>query len=219
MSLWSRLSVFSGGLELDAAEQVCADETLPADTILDLIASLVDKSVITRTGDGPRARYKMLEVVREYGAARLAGGRRAARRSRAGTASGSPRLAAYGDAHWASPDQAALMLRLRDEQANLRVALEYAVTEGTTGGRPAVRRRPGEPLVRPGLPVRGPALAGPGAGHAGAAALDPGQGAAGGGAGSPACRATGRGAEALLADARALAESLPPSVGAGVPRR
>jgi non-specific serine/threonine protein kinase len=40
------------------------------------------------------------------------------------------RLAAYGDAHWVSPDQAALMLRLRHEQANLRVALEFAVTEG-----------------------------------------------------------------------------------------
>ncbi|MEU7904411.1 LuxR C-terminal-related transcriptional regulator [Actinoplanes sp. NPDC049118] len=127
--LWSRLSVFSGGLELDAAEQVCTDETLSAEEILDLIASLVDKSVISRIGDGPRARYRMLEVVREYGAARLAdaGEQHAvARLHRDWFAE----LAAYGDAHWASPDQAALMLRLRHEQANLRVALEFAVTEG-----------------------------------------------------------------------------------------
>jgi predicted ATPase/DNA-binding CsgD family transcriptional regulator len=127
--LWSRLSVFSGGLELDAAEEVGADETLPADTILDLVASLVEKSVIVRTGDGPRARYRMLEVIREYGAARLAGAGehdQVARRHCAWFA----RLAAYGDAHWVSPDQAALIMRLRDEQANLRVALEYAVTAG-----------------------------------------------------------------------------------------
>lgn len=127
--LWSRLSIFSGGLELDAAERVCADETLPAEAILDLIASLVDKSIVCRTGDGPRVRYKMLEVIREYGAARLA---------EAGEQESIARrhcdwfaeLASYNDAHWASPDQATLILRLLDEQANLRVALEFAVTEG-----------------------------------------------------------------------------------------
>jgi predicted ATPase/DNA-binding CsgD family transcriptional regulator len=127
--LWSRLSVFSGGVELDAAEAICADETLPPETILDLVASLVDKSVISLTGDCPRARYKMLEVVREYGAARLAeaGEHDAlARRHRDWFA----RLAAHSDSHWASPDQAALILRLFHEQANLRVALEFAVNEG-----------------------------------------------------------------------------------------
>jgi non-specific serine/threonine protein kinase len=128
-TLWARASVFSGGLELDAAEQVCADDTLPADSILDLIESLVDKSVLTRTGDGPRARYRMLEVVREYGAARLA---EAGEPERMASRHGHwfAQLAAYGDRHWVSPDQATLMLRLRHEQANLRVALEYAVTAG-----------------------------------------------------------------------------------------
>jgi non-specific serine/threonine protein kinase len=127
--LWSRLSVFSGGLELDAAEHVCADETLPADAILDLIASLVDKSIICRAGCGPRVRYKMLEVIREYGVARLAeaGEQQAVARRHCDWFA---ELAAYNDAHWASPDQAALILRLFHEQANLRVALEFAVTEG-----------------------------------------------------------------------------------------
>ena len=128
-TLWSRVSVFSGGLELDAAEHVCADDRLPADSILDLIASLVDKSVLTRSGDRPRARYKMLEVVREYGAMRLAEAAEqhtvSERHSR-----WYAELATYGGRHWASPDQAKLMLRLRDEQANLRVALEYALIQG-----------------------------------------------------------------------------------------
>lgn len=125
--LWSRLSVFSGGFELDAAEQVCAAPPLEAESILDLLASLVDKSVIFRVGDGPRARYKMLEVVREYGAARLteAGEQHEVAQRHCDWFA---ELAHYGDVHWASPDQAAMMQRLRHEQANLRIALEYAVS-------------------------------------------------------------------------------------------
>lgn len=127
--LWARASVFSGGLELDAAEQICADDTLPAGTVLDLVASLVDKSVLSRTGDGVSARYKMLEVVREYGAAKLAeaGETGAVGRRHADFFAG---LVTWGGRHWASPGQVGLMLRLHHEQANLRVALEYAVTAG-----------------------------------------------------------------------------------------
>jgi len=126
--LWSRVSVFSGGLELDAAEVVCADDRLPADSILDLIASLVDKSVLTRAGDG-NARYKMLEVTREWGAAELAaaGEHNAVARRHCDWYAG---LAARSDRDWVGPEQPALTLRLRQEQANLRVALEYAVTAG-----------------------------------------------------------------------------------------
>lgn len=130
-TLWSRVSVFSGGLELDAAEQVCADDALPAEQILDLIASLVDKSVLNRIGDGPRARYRMLEVVREYGAMHLAEAGeqdRVAGRHLEWFA----RLATYGDRNWVSPDQAAVMQRLKDEKANLRVALEFAVSHELT---------------------------------------------------------------------------------------
>jgi predicted ATPase/DNA-binding CsgD family transcriptional regulator len=126
--LWSRVSVFSGGLELDAAETVCADDRLPADTILDLIASLVEKSVLTRAGEG-RARYQMLEVTREYGATKLleAGELEAVARRHCQWFAD---LAAHADRHWVSPHQAAVMQRLRHERANLRVALEYANTAG-----------------------------------------------------------------------------------------
>jgi predicted ATPase/DNA-binding CsgD family transcriptional regulator len=128
-TLWARMSVFSGGLELDAGEAVCSGGVLAPESILDLIASLVDKSVVMRIEDGRRVRYRMLEVIREYGAARLAeAGEQhdfAERHCRwfAG-------LAAYGDRHWVSQDQAVLMVRLRHEQGNLRVALEHAVTNG-----------------------------------------------------------------------------------------
>ncbi len=128
-TLWARLSVFSGGLELDAAEAVCSGGDLPAESILDLIASLVDKSVLMRSGDGSSVRYRLLEVIREYGAVRLAdaGEQQALSRRHCRWYA---QLAARGDADWVSPHQARLMLRLRHEQANLRVALEYAVTQG-----------------------------------------------------------------------------------------
>jgi predicted ATPase/DNA-binding CsgD family transcriptional regulator len=126
--LWSRVSVFSGGFELDAAEAVCADDRLPVETILDLIASLVNQSVLIRAGNGT-ARYQTLEVIREYGAAKL---------SAAGEYESTARrhcqwfadVAAHADRTWVGPQQTAVMQRLRHERANLRVALEYATTSG-----------------------------------------------------------------------------------------
>jgi predicted ATPase/DNA-binding CsgD family transcriptional regulator len=128
-TLWSRLSVFSGGLELDAAETVCADdEELPTGRILDLISSLVEKSVLIRAGNG-NARYHLLEVTREYGEARLlAAGDQAAVAGR--HCRWFAKLAAHADENWFGPDQASVMRRLRHERSNLRVALEYAITNG-----------------------------------------------------------------------------------------
>jgi predicted ATPase/DNA-binding CsgD family transcriptional regulator len=61
-----RLAVFVGGFMLDAAEAVCGDDAL------DLVASLVDKSLLRHVnGPGGAARYAMLETVREYALDRL----------------------------------------------------------------------------------------------------------------------------------------------------
>ncbi|HEX5829987.1 MAG TPA: hypothetical protein VFY16_03330, partial [Gemmatimonadaceae bacterium] len=69
--LLRRLAVFAGGFSLDAAEAICAGGPLEADDILDGVAALVDKSLVTmEPGDG-EARYRLLETVRQYGAERL----------------------------------------------------------------------------------------------------------------------------------------------------
>jgi predicted ATPase len=60
--LFARLAVFAGGCTLDAAEEICGADVDP-------IASLVDKSLLRRTGD----RYWMLETIREFAAERLEG--------------------------------------------------------------------------------------------------------------------------------------------------
>ncbi|HET6736312.1 ATP-binding protein [Mycobacterium sp.] len=72
--LWVRLSVFAGGFDLDAAESVCADDRLPRDDVFDLVAGLVDKSILRRQDavSGRGARFSMLETMREYGKERLA---------------------------------------------------------------------------------------------------------------------------------------------------
>ncbi|MFD9670005.1 ATP-binding protein [Rhodococcus sp. NPDC059968] len=64
--LWARLSVFAGGFELDAAESLCAG-FLAREEVLDMVARLVEKSILIREDAGAAARYRLLESLREYG--------------------------------------------------------------------------------------------------------------------------------------------------------
>jgi predicted ATPase/DNA-binding CsgD family transcriptional regulator len=70
--LFRRLSVFSGW-SLEMAEAVCADQAMAPADVLELIAALMDKSLVTPepTVLG-QARYRMLDTIREYAAALLA---------------------------------------------------------------------------------------------------------------------------------------------------
>jgi len=69
--LLRRLSVFVGGWSLEAAEAICAGEGIEREAILDLIAHLVDKSLVTMLDHGGVARYGMLETIREYAREKL----------------------------------------------------------------------------------------------------------------------------------------------------
>jgi predicted ATPase len=71
--LWARLSVFAGAFDVSGAEDVCADESLSRDAVMNALVGLVDKSVVVREG-GDAARYRMLGTHREFGAEQLAGG-------------------------------------------------------------------------------------------------------------------------------------------------
>src|SRR6202042_2032181 len=69
--LLRRLAVFSGW-NLDMAEQVCSDEAIPADAVLGLLISLIDKSLVVLDGEAAGdARYRLLDTIREYAAERL----------------------------------------------------------------------------------------------------------------------------------------------------
>ncbi len=68
--VFRRLSVFRGGFDLDAAEAI-ASGTSPSDSVSDGISTLVDRSlVVAELGTGG-FRYRMLEVIRQFAAARL----------------------------------------------------------------------------------------------------------------------------------------------------
>jgi len=69
--LLRRLAVFSGW-NLEMAEQVCGDEAIPADQVLDLLAALIDKSLVTLDAELENdARYRLLDTIREYATSRL----------------------------------------------------------------------------------------------------------------------------------------------------
>jgi predicted ATPase/Tfp pilus assembly protein PilF len=77
-ALLRRLSVFAGGWTLEAAEAVCAGESIEALEVLGLLTQLLDKSLVVYEEPGTyeyrgasEGRYRLLETVRQYGCDRL----------------------------------------------------------------------------------------------------------------------------------------------------
>ncbi|GAA4743404.1 LuxR family transcriptional regulator [Nocardioides endophyticus] len=133
-TLWARFSVFRGGADLEAVEAVCltagpdgVSDAIRPDPLRGSVPSalfeLVDKSVVTREGD----HYRMLETIRQFGAAHLAGD--------------PADQAAVNLAHlrffalraerlsegWFGPDQQALLTQSHADHANFRAALELSL--------------------------------------------------------------------------------------------
>ena len=69
--VFERLSVFPGGCDLATAEAVCADETLDADDLADLIHALVEKSLVIAVPRGDALRFTQLQTLCQYGRERL----------------------------------------------------------------------------------------------------------------------------------------------------
>jgi predicted ATPase/DNA-binding CsgD family transcriptional regulator len=70
--LLRRLSGFRGGFSLVAAEAVCSDQTLATNDVLDLLGTLVDRSLVQVGEQSEEPRYRLLATVRQYAAAKLA---------------------------------------------------------------------------------------------------------------------------------------------------
>jgi predicted ATPase/DNA-binding CsgD family transcriptional regulator len=127
--LWARLSAFADSFEFDAIEGICASDDLPADELLDLTDSLVDKSILVRSYDrGGGARYRMLQTIQVYGLEKL---------REAGEDALLPRrhrdwyeaLVARARAEWISDRQAYWLTRLTREYPNLRAAVDFSLRE------------------------------------------------------------------------------------------
>jgi predicted ATPase/DNA-binding CsgD family transcriptional regulator/tetratricopeptide (TPR) repeat protein len=136
-ALLRRLAVFAGW-SLDMAEQVCADEAMPADRVLDLLTALIDKSLVTLDAElSGDARYRLLDTIREYAAGRLvASGEQPEllRRHRDYMLRLVEDVVAQafrrGDPPW--PIRVALYRRIAAEHANYRAALAVCLHRGDT---------------------------------------------------------------------------------------
>jgi non-specific serine/threonine protein kinase len=69
--LFRRLSIFAGGFTLEAAEAICSDEGINKAEILDVLARLVDKSLVMVEEREGEIRYRFLETIRQYSQERL----------------------------------------------------------------------------------------------------------------------------------------------------
>lgn len=67
----ARLSVFAGSFELDAAEALVAGPGIDGSAVLDLVAGLVDQSMVQVVHRHNRARYRLLETIKVYARRRL----------------------------------------------------------------------------------------------------------------------------------------------------
>jgi non-specific serine/threonine protein kinase len=126
-AMWARLSVFRDGFELAAAAAVCGPDR-DGEDVVDLVAGLVEKSLVVRSEWHGRVRYRMLETIRRYGYDRLAESaesRELRRRHRDWFV----KLAKLAESGWSGPKQIELARRIGCESANLRAALEFCLTE------------------------------------------------------------------------------------------
>jgi non-specific serine/threonine protein kinase len=156
--LMERLSVFAGGWTLEAAEDVCgsvggwecgrsvgvdtepgtpiappAQTPIHRDEVLELLASVVEKSLVVYEERESGPRYRLLETVREYFRERgLEGAEMQTVRRR--HAEYFTALAEEGDGHLTDDQQAAWLDRLETEHDNLRAALAASMPDTPHAG-------------------------------------------------------------------------------------
>ncbi|HWM20511.1 MAG TPA: BTAD domain-containing putative transcriptional regulator [Ilumatobacteraceae bacterium] len=129
-AVFRRLTAFTGGASLDAAEVVCSDDDFVlVDEVGAIVERLIDKSLVMVDRSSGRARYSMLETLAEYGAERL-------------RESGEIERVSDVHAHYFAdllapalhgllgPEQRTWIDTITTERENLRVAVEVAVARG-----------------------------------------------------------------------------------------
>src|SRR3989454_524534 len=128
--VFQRVSVFAAGLSLEGAEAVCSGNGIAEEEILDLLAHLVDKSLLTpEEGCEGSARYRLLETLRAYGKERL---ERAGNWDEYVNRHGEfyRGVAERAEHELLGPEQASWLNRLEEEHDNFRQAIESAHERG-----------------------------------------------------------------------------------------
>ncbi len=127
--LLARLSVFAGGCDLMAIEEVCGTDPLDVADVLDIVTSLVEKSLLRVENGEDGARYRMLETIRDYAHEKLI-----MRDELAPTASRHVdhflTMAKASNQGLQGPGQADWMRRVEDDLDNLRAAIARTLEPG-----------------------------------------------------------------------------------------
>ncbi len=126
-SMWRRMSAFVGGWDLDAAEWICSDLT-DGGGALDLVQSLLDKSVVARRTSHGVVYYDMLDTVRRFGIEQSSPEELDA--ANAWMRDWYLARLARLEADWIGPNQAYWLGLTRTELPNLRAVLEYCLQDG-----------------------------------------------------------------------------------------
>ena len=134
----AHLSVFVGGFDLEAAEAVCAGGDVDDLDVIDLLAALVDKSLVQVDDIAHSLRYRLLETVREYAAGKLArGGERTLGGVQRAHRDHYLKLAETASPQLEGRDQVTWLERLETEHDNLRAALSFSL--GDPDAQPGLR--------------------------------------------------------------------------------
>lgn len=121
--VFTRLAAFAGSFTIDAAEAVCPTGAVSAGDVLTVLGALADRSMLVReVSAAGTTRHRILEPLRLYALDRL-DDPDGARRSHATHYLG---LARRAEPHVIGPEEQAWIRRLRDEDTNLRAALDWA---------------------------------------------------------------------------------------------
>lgn len=144
-ALWARLAVFPGSFDLAAAEAVCGYGDIPPEQIIDLLESLVAKSLVIVDRSSEQLRYSQLFTLREYGRELLdatGDGCAFRRRHRDHYLARSER--SVESKNWFSPTQSDLPAWWRMDHHNLIAALDWSLAtenEISAAGRLVVALR------------------------------------------------------------------------------
>jgi predicted ATPase/DNA-binding CsgD family transcriptional regulator len=127
-TLFRRLCVFAGGCTLEAAEAVCAGDGIEKGAVLELLSHLIDQSLVHMQERSGGARYRLLEVIRQFGWEKLEARGEAISLSRRHR-DWYLKLAEQAEQELTGKHQGIWLDRLDAEQENLRAALHWSLEQ------------------------------------------------------------------------------------------
>ena len=127
-AFFRRLAAFAGGMTLESVTAVCAGDELDEWGVLDLLTSLVDKSLLVAEPPEAPTRYRMLEPIREYARERL-GESGETEDAFARHARGFAQIADRAYVEWDTAPSADWLERQERELDNIRAALRWSLEE------------------------------------------------------------------------------------------